>query len=95
MGARPDTTWRNLWRKDVPIECEYTCRNGDVEAKVKATHVAKYWTDENALACQGVTYKRQWVNAGPGYAREVELPQVNPFAVGDDFAPSLRALLKK
>ncbi len=95
-GVGGGRSWRNLWRAQVPIACEYTCTKGDQTVKVKGTHKVSYWSDsDSTLSCIGVDYRTQWVNAGPGYAREVAMPHPRVFVGDDAAAPELRALAAK
>jgi hypothetical protein len=89
-GARPERSWRDFWRAQVPIQCTYTCTKGDKAVETKATHTVSFWTEsDDTLSCQGISYRRQWVNAGPGYAREVSIPEPRRFIPGEAMARDL------
>lgn len=92
-GARPERSWRNFWRAQVPIQCTYTCTKGDKSVELKATHTTSFWTEsDDTLSCRGIEYRRQWVNAGPGYAREVSIPEAKRFNPEGSPAPELDGL---
>lgn len=92
-GARPERSWRNFWRAQVPIQCNYTCTKGDKAVELKATHTVSFWTEsDDTLSCKGIDYRRQWVNSGPGYAREISIPEPKRFNPEGSSAPELDRL---